>query len=142
MAARDRSANEAIGPVPAAVRALPTPALDGVGEGPGPEVRLALRVLLALPGPAAPTGAVVVAAVTATQEGLASRLAVTQGAVSKVLRQLQAAGVIRRDQGHVTGFLRRVRVYSLTPRGLDLVRAYHRRFGDGDPGPTGVWNAR
>lgn len=128
-------APEATAPGHIAAHAFPS-VTTPLSDRRGPEVRLALRVVLELTTPPAP-GAVVVAPFTATQDGLASRLSVTQGAVSKVLRHLRAAGVIRRDRGHVAGFGRRVLVYSLTPRGEALVRAYRTRFGMRDPEPAG-----
>lgn len=126
--------------------AAPAPSAPPIPGGPGErhrqEVLLALRLLLTLTAAPPPDGGVVVAAYAATQEGLASKLAVTQGAVSKVLRQLRAAGVIRRDKGHVAGFSRRVGLYSLTPRGTALVQTYRARFGAVDPPPLGAERTR
>lgn len=95
--------------------------------GESPSVRLALLVLLELPSDA-DSGAIVVAPASATQEGLARRLGVTQGAVSKVVRRLIAVGVVRQGRGHVAGGGRQVRFYALTERGHQLVLAYRERF--------------
>ncbi len=59
---------------------------------------------------------------SATQRGIAATLGVTQGAVSKILDGLTAAGVVGRQRTHVPGRDRRVRVYFLTARGEALAR--------------------
>jgi DNA-binding MarR family transcriptional regulator len=64
-----------------------------------------------------------VAPALATQAGLAGRLGVQQSAISKVLRGLGAAGIVRSEIGHAHGASRRVRVYALTDRGERAARA-------------------
>ncbi|MGP8136209.1 MAG: hypothetical protein ACLQD8_08885 [Thermoplasmata archaeon] len=59
---------------------------------------------------------------------MAASLGATQGAVSKVLARLQAVGVVGRERRHVQGKDRRVRVYSLTPKGEELAKAIRDRF--------------
>jgi DNA-binding MarR family transcriptional regulator len=93
------------------------------------QIRLALRVVVHLSrlGPLEPGST---AQPESTQQGMASRLQVTQGAVSKVLRQLGAADVVRHARHHVQGGERRMRAYFLTARGLDLARRYRERVPD------------
>jgi len=93
------------------------------------EIRVALRVVVLLsrvthlePGDTAPS--------ESTQQGLASKLGVTQGAVSKVLQRLTAADVVRHARHHVMGRSRRMRAYFLTARGLDLARRYQESATD------------
>ena len=57
---------------------------------------------------------------------MARGLSATQGAVSKVLRRLTAADVVRPQRRHVPGRSRRVKVYLLTFRGDELVREIQR----------------
>lgn len=85
------------------------------------QVRLSLRIVIHLFwfGPQRPDD---IAQPGATQQGLADALGATQGAVSKVLRRLVAANVVRSDRRHVRGRDRRVRAYSLSPRGEALAR--------------------
>ena len=93
------------------------------------EIRLALRVVLHL-SHAGPLEAGSVVSPRSTQQGMASDLGVTQGAVSKVLRRLAAAGVVRHARHHVQGRGRRMRAYCLTARGLDIVRRWQERVSD------------
>jgi PKD repeat protein len=58
----------------------------------------------------------------ATQEGMASALGVGQNTISKVASRLVAAGVLRAELLHVPGAVRRVKVYTLTPRGEAFAR--------------------
>jgi len=62
------------------------------------------------------------AAPTRTQRGLATALESSQGAVSKVLGRLVAAGVISQDRRHIRGGSQRMKVYDLTRRGEYLAR--------------------
>jgi DNA-binding MarR family transcriptional regulator len=87
-----------------------------------------LRVVVAL-GDAGPPGDNGSARRGSTQQGLAERLGVTQGAVSKVLSRMMAADVVREDRRHVSGLDRRVRVYSLTVVGQELEREIRDHFG-------------
>jgi len=105
-----------------------------VSEPNDERVRLALRMVVYLDqvGPPNDGGTV---APEATQEGLASALSATQGAVSKVLRRLEAANVVDRESRHVRGRDRRVQVYFLTASGAELAREIEERFGLARRGP-------
>ena len=59
----------------------------------------------------------------ATQDGLATALAVTQGAISKILTRLAVAGLVSSRLVHVAGRGRRVRVYELTAIGESTAQA-------------------
>jgi DNA-binding MarR family transcriptional regulator len=91
------------------------------------EIRLALRIVvhLAQLGPMDYT-----ARPEATQQGIASSLQVTQGAVSKVLRRLGAADVVQHERHHVWSRARRMQAYFLTPKGLDIARRFRERATD------------
>ena len=95
------------------------------------QIRLALRIVLHLSHVEPPEGGGSVRP-EATQQGIASCLKVTQGAVSKVLQRLEAAEVVRHKSHHVRGGIRRMRAYSLTARGLELVRRSRDRFPDAE----------
>jgi hypothetical protein len=97
-------------------------------------VRLSIRVVVLLDhwGPPGDNGS---SRRETTQQGLAEALAVTQGALSKVLNRLVAAGMVRTDRRHVAGLSRRVRVYSLTRDGETLAREIRGRFGLPSPRP-------
>jgi hypothetical protein len=58
-----------------------------------------------------------------TQAGLVAALGAGQSAVSRVLGQLERAGVVSVVTTHVAGSSRRVKVYRLTPRGERLGQA-------------------
>ncbi len=87
-----------------------------------PHVQLALRLMarLASVGPPLESG---LGRDGATQRGLAHALGASQGAVSKVLRQLTRLALVRSERQHVPGRLLRVTVYSLTRRGELWVQA-------------------
>ncbi len=68
-----------------------------------------------------------------TQQGIASALSVTQGAVSKILGPLVAAEVVRKERRHVRGQNRRVKTYFLTVRGDRLAEQIKARFGTSPP---------
>jgi DNA-binding PadR family transcriptional regulator len=53
---------------------------------------------------------------------MAAALRTSQGAVSNALRRLVYGGVLRVERVHVSGKLRRLKVYRLTPEGENLVR--------------------
>jgi DNA-binding transcriptional ArsR family regulator len=65
-----------------------------------------------------------------TQAGMAAALGVGQSAVSRILRRLTAANVVRMETSHVRESNRRMRVYRLTERGERLGRAIR------EPPPT------
>jgi DNA-binding MarR family transcriptional regulator len=58
-----------------------------------------------------------------TQAGIVAALEAGQSAVSRVLGQLERAGVVSVETVHVAGRPRRVKVYRLTPRGERLGQA-------------------
>ncbi|MCI4331505.1 MAG: PKD domain-containing protein [Thermoplasmata archaeon] len=90
-------------------------------EGTGDEdpLRLSERVLVHLFwfGTDEATG---VGRIEATQLGLARAMGVRQHTVSKVLSRLVDGGALETTTRHVSGASRRVKVYSLTPRGRNL----------------------
>lgn len=90
------------------------------------QTQLSIRIVahLARVGPPSESGLV---RQESTQQGMAVALAVTQGAVSKVLEKLVAVELVRREQLHVPGRVRRVRVYSLTRRGEVLLEEMRAR---------------
>jgi len=117
--------------------APPRPGPLGPGESnPTPEA-LAPRVLLHLYGLGV-LGPDDVATVDHTQAGVATRLGIRQSAASRVLRQLEAGGVVESRTRHVRGQKRRVRVYVLTASGERLARGLRlaRSPGAGGRGPA------
>jgi DNA-binding MarR family transcriptional regulator len=118
----------------------PTPrsaAKGGPGEAPrwsdgppGPEprpaatptaVRLSQRVILHLYAQGnLPSGAV--APLARCQAGIGEALGITQGGLAAVLRRLAAAGILTVERGHVQGRDRRLKIYRLSSRGLEIAR--------------------
>jgi DNA-binding MarR family transcriptional regulator len=94
----------------------------------GDRVRLSLRIVIHL-AQVGPLASDEVAKAGSAQAGIAESLATTQGAVSKILARLVAAGVIRRERRHVRGQSRRVRVYFLTQRGEALAAEIREKLG-------------
>jgi DNA-binding MarR family transcriptional regulator len=105
----------------------PLPVVSGTPGSNEERIRLSLRIVVLL-GRIGPPGEDGVAKPEATQQGIAAVLGVTQGAVSKVLRRLVAAEVVRQERHHVRGQDRRVRIYFLTRRGEGLEREIRERF--------------
>lgn len=84
-------------------------------------LRSSERILLHLarqgsvgPGEVAPRGL--------CQAGMVESLGIRQGALTGILRRLEAAGVVSVSREHARGMTRRVKVYRLTPVGHQLVR--------------------
>jgi len=94
-------------------------------------VRLSLRLVVHLARVGPPENEWV-ASPDSTQQAIAERLQVSQGAVSKVLARLAAAGMVEEARRHVPGRNRRVMVYYLTPHGHDLARDILGRFVPAD----------
>jgi hypothetical protein len=63
-----------------------------------------------------------------TQTGIARALGTSQGAVSNVLRRLVLGGLLEVQRAHVPRRMRRIKVYQLTVKGEDAVRAFYTRF--------------
>lgn len=104
----------------------PAPALgpaDGLVSVPanGGQVRISQRVLfhIAAQGRIGPDE---VAPRALCQAGIGEALAVSQGALTGVLRRLVAAGILEEKRQHARGTDRRVKVYRLTPSGQQLYR--------------------
>jgi DNA-binding PadR family transcriptional regulator len=78
-----------------------------------------------------------------TQAGMVVALGANQSSLAHVLRSLGAAGVVAVDVRHARGRAKRVRVYSLTPRGESLARELrnaataHARTARRSPSPGG-----
>lgn len=70
-----------------------------------------------------------------TQRGMGERLSIPQNVLSKVLRRLEAAGIVTTRVEHVHGRPRRVKTYYLTPAGERLARS--RRRGPPSTAPGG-----
>jgi DNA-binding transcriptional ArsR family regulator len=98
-------------PVPAPLRPVPT-RLAGERQIANRVVRYLATLPRLAPGEAAEVGR--------TQGGMAAALDVGQSAVSRVLSQLERAGVVSVATDHVAGSSRRVKVYRLTPHGERL----------------------
>jgi len=117
-------------PTPRVTGHTTPPRLQDLGpRGPtGERVRLSLRIVthLALAGISPSDG---IARFESTQRGIAKALSITQGAVSKILRPLVAAEVIRAERRHVRGLDRRVKSYTLTARGDQLALGVRARLG-------------
>ena len=84
-------------------------------------VRLSQRVILHVysmgnlpPGAVAPPGR--------CQAGIGEALGITQGGLAAVLRRLEAAGILTAERGHVQGRDRRLKIYRLSSRGLEVAR--------------------
>jgi DNA-binding MarR family transcriptional regulator len=105
-------------PVPAASRSGAAPGRIGGNED-EPMLRLSQRVLLHL----LRNGSASAAGEAVTQRGIMAALNSSQGALSSVLRRLEDGGAIASEKTHVGGRDRRVKVYTLTPRGRGLVAA-------------------
>jgi DNA-binding MarR family transcriptional regulator len=66
------------------------------------------------PGAVAPPGL--------CQSGIGEALGITQGGLAAVLRRLEAAGILTVERGHVQGRDRRLKIYRLSSRGLEVAQ--------------------
>lgn len=120
----------ASGPAAAIWRELPN------GNPPRPSfpretLRLSQRVILHVyaqgdlpPGAVAPPGL--------CQAGMVEALGIPQAGLAAVLRRLEAAGMFQTERGHVRGRDRRLKVYRLSSRGVELAQELrHRRSSSG-----------
>ncbi|MCI4339677.1 MAG: hypothetical protein L3K06_00790 [Thermoplasmata archaeon] len=103
-------------PDPAPARRLP----------PTETLRLSQRVILHVyaqgvlpPGEVAPPGL--------CQGGMIEALGIPQAGLAAVLRRLEAAEILTTERGHVRGRDRRVKIYRLSARGLQLARELRSR---------------
>ncbi len=135
------------GPAPLAKR-LTEPDPRGGPEPPEPgrnrvdvetELRTSQRILLhlALHGRSGSEGSFPEAL---CQKGIGRALGLGQGAVSGVLRRLEWGGAISSQTAHVQGHDRRLKVYLLTDRGVNIVRGLYRdhRRGSARPVTSGL----
>ena len=83
--------------------------------------RLSQRVILHVyaqgelpPGAVAPPGL--------CQAGIVDALGIPQAGLAAVLRRLEAAGILATERGHVRGHNRRLKVYRLSARGLEVAK--------------------
>jgi hypothetical protein len=93
---------------------------------PSGTLRLSQRVILHVyaqgawpPGEVAPGGL--------CQAGMVEALGIPQTGLAAVLRRLEAAGVLLGERAHVRGHDRRLKVYRLSSRGMDLAQELRRR---------------
>jgi PKD repeat protein/DNA-binding transcriptional ArsR family regulator len=107
-------------------------------SGPGAALddsrRLSERLLIHLLWYGRP-GAEGIARAEASQQGMARALGSGQNTISKALSRLRDAGAVRVELQHVPGAPRRVKTYSLTPRGEAVARSLTRGPGDTRLGP-------
>jgi DNA-binding MarR family transcriptional regulator len=61
------------------------------------------------------------------QAGIGEALGIPQGGLAAVLRRLEAADILVAERGHVRGHDRRLKVYRLTQRGLELAKELRTR---------------
>ncbi|MCI4321555.1 MAG: hypothetical protein L3K18_02295 [Thermoplasmata archaeon] len=114
--------SESVPPQPDA----PTPPRTGSAPTPKGTLRLSQRVILHVysqgrwpPGEVAPAGL--------CQAGMVEALGIPQAGLAAVLRRLEAAGILEGERAHVRGRDRRLKVYRLSTRGLDLAQELRRR---------------
>jgi DNA-binding MarR family transcriptional regulator len=99
-----------------------------VGGPAAPEgnIRLSQRVILHLYAQGdLPAGAV--APPGFCQAGIGEALGISQGGLAAVLRRLEAAGIFTTERGHVQGRDRRLKIYRLSARGLEVARELRAR---------------
>jgi DNA-binding MarR family transcriptional regulator len=95
-------------------------------SAPSDTLRLSQRVILHIyvqgirtPGEVAP--------LALCQAGMVESLGIPQGGLAAVLRRLEAAGILLAEREHVQGRDRRLKVYRLSARGLELARELRSR---------------
>ena len=71
----------------------------------------------------------------ASQSGMARRLGVAQNSLSKALGRLMDAGAVSVQLRHVPGAPRRLKTYTLTPRGEAIARSIRAQAGERKRGP-------
>ncbi|MCI4336801.1 MAG: MarR family winged helix-turn-helix transcriptional regulator [Thermoplasmata archaeon] len=107
---------------------FPRPARDVAPTRSVPKstLRLSQRVILHIysngdlpPGAVAPPGL--------CQAGIVEALGIPQAGLAAVLRRLEAAGILVTERGHVRGHDRRLKIYRLSTRGLELARELRSR---------------
>jgi DNA-binding MarR family transcriptional regulator len=105
-------------------RSVSTPRASAGRTGPvapREQVRLSQRVILHVFGQGVlPSGSV--APLALSQAGMMEALGVPQPGLAPVLRRLEAANILTSERGHVRGRDRRLKVYRLTDRGLELAK--------------------
>ncbi|HEY6237649.1 MAG TPA: MarR family winged helix-turn-helix transcriptional regulator [Thermoplasmata archaeon] len=99
---------------------------SGRSVPPTETLRLSQRVILHVyalgtvpPGETAPSGL--------CQAGIVEALGIPQAGLAAVLRRLEAAGILMTERGHVRGHERRLKVYRLSARGLEVARELRTR---------------
>jgi DNA-binding MarR family transcriptional regulator len=124
----------AVEALPDLVNAVPEPAGPVIGSGVPPErIRLSHRVILHVYAQGSvPPGSV--APIALCQRGIGEGLGVPQAGLAAVLRRLEAAGVLVGERAHVQGRDRRLKVYRLSPRGLELAKEIRSRGSREGPG--------
>lgn len=113
------------------------------GEPPRPSLpretlRLSQRVILHLyaqgdlpPGAVAPPGF--------CQAGMVEAFGIPQAGLAAVLRRLEAAGMFQTERAHVRGRDRRLKVYRLSSRGVELAQELRQRRRQSGPARASAW---
>lgn len=126
------SAKENVGEAPPSVpEEVPPSEAPGIarsrrGTSPPATLRLSQRVILHVYAQGVQARGEV-AAPGLCQAGMVEALGIPQAGLAAVLRRLEAAGVLLGEKGHVRGHDRRLKVYRLSPRGLELARELRTR---------------
>jgi DNA-binding MarR family transcriptional regulator len=89
-------------------------------------LRLSQRLILHVyaqgelpPGAVAPPGL--------CQAGMVEALGIPQAGLAAVLKRLEAAGILATERGHVRGYDRRLKIYRLSSRGLEVAKELRSR---------------
>jgi DNA-binding MarR family transcriptional regulator len=106
--------------------AAPASSVPRTGTVPRETLRLSQRIILHLyaqgelaPGSVAPAGM--------CQAGMIDALGVPQAGLAAVLSRLEAAGMFTTERGHVRGHDRRLKIYRLSSRGVQVAQELRRR---------------